>query len=60
MYLLGDWQGGRAAAWATAIAAVAAWSWYENRDNGQVFSKEEQKQWNSQKGPKPGETTASS
>lgn len=50
-------KGGRAAAWATAFAVVAAWSWYENRDNGQVFSKEEQQQWNSQKDPKTGKST---
>lgn len=47
-------QGGRAAAWATAIGAVIAYSWYENRDNGKVFSKEEQSTWNSQKAPETG------
>lgn len=50
-------QGGRAAAWATAFAVVAAWSWYENRDNGQIFSKEEQQKWNSQKDSKTGKST---
>ena len=50
-------QGGRAAAWATAFAVVAAWSWYENRDNGQIFSKEEQQKWNSQKDPKTGKSS---
>jgi hypothetical protein len=50
-------QGGRAAAWATALGVVAAWSWYENRDNGQIFSKEEQQKWNSQKDPKTGKST---
>lgn len=46
-------KGGRIAAWATAFAAVAAYSWYENRDNGKVFSKDEQRQWNAtHKGPK--------
>eukprot|EP00429_Kryptoperidinium_foliaceum_P093993 CAMPEP_0176186662 /NCGR_PEP_ID=MMETSP0121_2-20121125/1986_1 /TAXON_ID=160619 /ORGANISM="Kryptoperidinium foliaceum, Strain CCMP 1326" /LENGTH=69 /DNA_ID=CAMNT_0017525155 /DNA_START=76 /DNA_END=285 /DNA_ORIENTATION=+ len=42
-------KGGRAAAWATAIGGVVAWSWYENRDNGQVFSKDEQKSWNAER-----------
>lgn len=42
-------QGGKGAAWLVAIGAVAAYSLYENKDNGQVFSKEEQKKWNSRK-----------
>lgn len=44
-------KGGKAAAWAVAIGAVAAYSYYENRDNGQVFSKDEQAKWNANKKP---------
>lgn len=42
-------KGGRAGAWLVAIAGVAAWTWYENRENGESFSKEEQKAWNADK-----------
>jgi hypothetical protein len=34
----------------------AGYSIYENRDNGHVMSKEEQKEWNVKKDPKLGET----
>ncbi|KAI2513583.1 hypothetical protein MHU86_723 [Fragilaria crotonensis] len=42
-------KGGRAAAWLTAIGVVAAWQYYENRNNGETFSKEEQLSWNEKK-----------
>ncbi|KAL3931597.1 MAG: hypothetical protein SGBAC_011236 [Bacillariaceae sp.] len=42
-------KGGRVGAWLVAFGAVAAYTLYENRDNGSVFSAEEQKKWNSQR-----------
>jgi len=39
-------KGGKVAAWAVAIGAVAAWNYYENRSNGEEFSKDELTQWN--------------
>jgi len=32
-----------------AIGAVAAWNYYENKSNGEAFSKEELGQWNQKK-----------
>jgi len=42
-------KSGRMAAWVVAIGAVAAWNFYENRDNGASFSKREQYEWNKNK-----------
>jgi len=39
-------KSGRLAAWMFAIGSVAAWNFYENRDNGASFSKREQEEWN--------------
>jgi hypothetical protein len=39
-------QGGKGAAWLVAIGAVVAYTYYENRDNGRIFSKDEQQKWN--------------
>eukprot|EP00339_Tiarina_fusa_P016541 CAMPEP_0117008602 /NCGR_PEP_ID=MMETSP0472-20121206/8053_1 /TAXON_ID=693140 ORGANISM="Tiarina fusus, Strain LIS" /NCGR_SAMPLE_ID=MMETSP0472 /ASSEMBLY_ACC=CAM_ASM_000603 /LENGTH=68 /DNA_ID=CAMNT_0004710677 /DNA_START=92 /DNA_END=298 /DNA_ORIENTATION=- len=44
-------KGARGAAWILAIGAVAAYSVYENKDNGQTFSKDEQQKWNKEKTP---------
>ncbi|CAJ1914013.1 unnamed protein product [Cylindrotheca closterium] len=41
-------KGGRGAAWLLAVGVVAGYTYYENMDNGSVFSSEEQKKWNSQ------------
>lgn len=42
-------KGARAGAWIVAIGAVAAWSYYENRSNGEEFSSEERGKWNKDK-----------
>jgi len=42
-------KGGKAASWAVAIVGVAAYTYWTNRDNGQVFTKEEQSRWNAVK-----------
>ncbi|KAL3791947.1 hypothetical protein ACHAWO_009462 [Cyclotella atomus] len=43
-------RGGRMAAWVTAIGIVAAWNFYEDKNNtADSFSKEEQETWNAQK-----------
>lgn len=42
-------QGGRAGAWVVAIAAVAAWNYYENKDNGKKFTNEDVSDWNKDK-----------
>jgi predicted Zn-dependent protease len=42
-------QGGRAGAWVVAIAAVAAWNYYENKDNGKQFTNEDISVWNKDK-----------
>eukprot|EP00555_Chaetoceros_dichaeta_P002756 CAMPEP_0198251212 /NCGR_PEP_ID=MMETSP1447-20131203/2117_1 /TAXON_ID=420782 /ORGANISM="Chaetoceros dichaeta, Strain CCMP1751" /LENGTH=64 /DNA_ID=CAMNT_0043936177 /DNA_START=139 /DNA_END=333 /DNA_ORIENTATION=+ len=42
-------RGGRIGAWVVAIGAVAAWNYYESKDDGQEMSKEEQKHWNYEK-----------
>ena len=41
-----------------SFSLQAGYSIYENRDNGHVMSKEEQKEWNVKKDPKLGETDA--
>eukprot|EP00545_Synedropsis_sp_CCMP1620_P008484 CAMPEP_0119014598 /NCGR_PEP_ID=MMETSP1176-20130426/10033_1 /TAXON_ID=265551 /ORGANISM="Synedropsis recta cf, Strain CCMP1620" /LENGTH=67 /DNA_ID=CAMNT_0006967801 /DNA_START=97 /DNA_END=300 /DNA_ORIENTATION=+ len=40
---------GKIAAWAVAFGAVGAWKYYENRNNGETFSKDEQEKWNKSK-----------
>ena len=43
-------QGGQMGAWAFAIAVVFGAQYYQqNKGNGQVFTKEEQENWNAQK-----------
>lgn len=42
-------KGGRAAAWVVAIGAVAAWNYYENKSNGELFTQDELTQWNKSK-----------
>lgn len=42
-------KGGRAASWAVAVVGVAAYTFWTNRDNGQVFTKEDQSKWNAAK-----------
>eukprot|EP00536_Pseudo-nitzschia_multiseries_P001960 jgi/Psemu1/4607/gm1.4607_g len=38
-----------AASWAVAVVGVAAYTFWTNRDNGQVFTKEDQSKWNAAK-----------
>lgn len=49
LFSAGLGKGGQAAAWMAAIGVVGAWQYYENRKNGEAFSKEEQESWNQKK-----------
>lgn len=42
-------KGGRAGAWVVAIAAVAAWNYYDSKDNGKTMTSDEMKKWNQAK-----------
>ena len=42
-------KGGRAASWAVAIGGLAAYTYWTNRDNGDIFTKEDQAKWNAKK-----------
>lgn len=42
-------KGGKVGAWVVAIGAVAAWNYYENLSNGEEFTKDELKTWNTGK-----------
>ena len=46
-------RGGSLAAWLVAFGAVGAYTYYENKDNGKTFSKEEQQKWNLTKEKSP-------
>jgi len=40
---------GRAASWFVAFLGAAAYTYWTNRENGQVFTKEDQTKWNASK-----------
>ena len=40
---------GRAASWFVASLGAAAYTYWTNRENGQVFTKEDQTKWNASK-----------
>ncbi|KAG7368673.1 hypothetical protein IV203_031416 [Nitzschia inconspicua] len=42
-------KGGRTASWLVAIGGLAAYTYWTNRDNGEIFTKEEQLKWNAAK-----------
>lgn len=46
---------GRVASWGVAIVGVAAYTYWENIENRQIFTKEDQSRWNSAKDEKNGD-----